>query len=206
MSEPILMPFQDEPFNGDPYVQVEFLNLRDRFSVRNVIETGSCLFTTTKWFSRNFSKVYTFEINPEFYNIGKTKVEDSEHVESHNTDSVSGLKSIIGSLSGQSLFFLDAHWGENCPLLDELDVISGCKIPPIIAIHDFKTDDPSFGFDSYGNREFDLNYINLALMKIYPKGFDYYYNLKGAGAKRGLIYILSSSQEFTPINRRIQGI
>jgi hypothetical protein len=48
MSEAILMPFQDEPFNGDPYVQVEFLNLKDRFSVMNVIETGSCLFTTLK--------------------------------------------------------------------------------------------------------------------------------------------------------------
>ena len=48
MSEFNLMPFQDLPFNGDFQTETEFLKLRDKFNIKIAIETGSCLFTTSK--------------------------------------------------------------------------------------------------------------------------------------------------------------
>jgi hypothetical protein len=205
MSEFNLMPFQDFPFNGDVLTEMEFLKLRDKFNVINVIETGSCIFTTTKWFSENFENVYTFEINTDFYNHGMQKVSDKTNISAHNCNSVDGLRMISGLIKGGTIFFLDAHWGENCPLLEEINEISKFDIDPIIAIHDFKTDNVNLGFDIYDNRHFDLNFINESLTKVYPNGYDYYYNNEALGAMRGLIYILPKTNS-RYINRRIVGI
>lgn len=205
MSEFNLMPFQDFPFNGDVLTEREFLKLRDKFNVINVIETGSCIFTTTRWFSENFENVYTFEINTDFYNHGMQKVSDKTNISAHNCNSIDGLKMISSLIKGGTIFFLDAHWGENCPLLEEINEISKFEIDPIIAIHDFKTDNVNLGFDTYDNRHFDLNFINDSLTKVYPNGYDYYYNNEAVGAMRGLIYILPKTNS-RYINRRIVGI
>lgn len=183
------MPFEDEPFNGDIFAEQEFIKIKNKFNVKNVIETGSCLFSTTKWFSENFESVYTFEIKKKFYKYGKEKVSGKINVKAYLSDSVIGLRNIINEISGASIFFLDAHWEAHCPLLDELDVISGYKIKPIIVIHDFKTDNPEFGYDRWNGNVFDLNFIRDKLRKIYPDGFEYHYNTEAAGAKRGFIYI-----------------
>jgi hypothetical protein len=205
MSEFNLMPFQDLPFNGDFQTETEFLKLRDKFNIKIAIETGSCLFTTSKWFSDNFEKVYTFEINTSFYNHGIQKVGEKNNIKHFNCDSVDGLKMISSEVTENAIFFLDAHWGENCPLLKEIEEISNFRIDPIIAIHDFKTDNPDLGFDVYDNKHFDLNFINESLTKVYPNGYDYYYNTEASGARRGLIYILPPSNR-RYINRRISGV
>lgn len=205
MGEFNLMPFQDIPFNGDFLVEAEFLKLRDKFGIKNAVETGSCLFTTTKWFSENFDLVYTFEVNSEYFNHGIQKVWDKTNINAYNCDSVEGLKMISGQITENTIFFLDAHWGDNCPLLREIEEISNFRIEPIIVIHDFKTDNPNLGFDVYNNMQFDLNLVNESLMKVYPNGYDYYYNTEASGAMRGLIYILPPGTR-RYINRRVSGI
>ena len=181
--------YEDEPFAGDVITEYEFIKLKHKFNVKNVVETGSYVFSTTKWFGENFQTVYTYETNEHFYSVGIEKTKDFNNVNSFLENSLIGLPNLQGKLSDPTIFFLDAHWGDYCPLLDELDIISTLNTTPIIVIHDFKTNNPELGYDSYNGNDFCFDWIENHIKKIYPNGFDYYYNTEAVGAKRGLIYI-----------------
>jgi len=184
-----LMPFQDLPFNGDFFLENEFLRLKNKYNIKKAVETGSCLFSSTKWFSDNFDEVITYEINSDFYEEGIKKIQDKNNVIALICNSVDGLKQLKYNPKENIVFFLDAHWQAYCPLLDELETISTFDINPIIAIHDFKTGNPEFGYDAHNGQDFDLNLIADKLTKVYPNGYNYYYNREAAGAKRGVIFI-----------------
>ena len=182
-----------KPFNDDKYMAEEFIRLRDLYSIKNAVETGSCIFSTTRWLGENFEKVYTFEHNTGFYEENFYKISDMPNVKAFNTRSVSGLSQIIDSLTEPTIFYLDAHWEDDCPINEEIEVISRCKAPHVIAIHDFKTNNPEMGFDSFpalGGYDLDLNLIYNELEKIYPYCIKFFYNKKAEGPKRGVIYIL----------------
>ena len=65
MSVPILMPFQDLPFNGDSFVCKEFLKIKEQLGITVAVETGSCMYSTTKWLGENFNRVHTTELSAE---------------------------------------------------------------------------------------------------------------------------------------------
>ena len=190
MSEPILMPFQDKPFNGDTFICNEFLNLKHKFNLKTAIETGSCVYSTTKWLGLNFKEVFTVEVNKDFAVWGRDKIEGMPHVGAFIQDSVEFLKALPPKEN--AIFFLDAHWGDFCPLLSELEVIAKYK-NPVIAIHDFKVpNEPTLGYDNINGQAFEFDWIKPSLEAIYGvDGYDYYYNSneKSTEIKRGIIYI-----------------
>ena len=61
--------YEDEPFAGDVITEYEFIKLKNKFNIKNVVETGSFVFSTTLWFCQNFDMVYTYEHNEHFYNV-----------------------------------------------------------------------------------------------------------------------------------------
>ena len=199
---PVLMPFQDLPFNGDTYAEKEFLKLKEQYGIKTVVETGSCFYTTTKWFAENFSSVLTVEINAEYAKYGIHKIKDMPNVKPHIADSVDFLLNLPLDVSGnfsseRVLFFLDAHWEESCPLLNELISIASIhsKIihPPVVVIHDFYTGNPELGYDSYNGQDFTYEWIQPCLRAIehaYGCEYKHYYNENAEGAKRGIIYIV----------------
>lgn len=90
------------------------------------------------------------------------------------------------------LFFLDAHWGPNCPLLDELDTIATANVKPCIVIHDFQVPGTDFGFDRFPDSgyPFCLEAIAPHLDKIYGTGgWGHRFPTVVEGAKRGWISI-----------------
>lgn len=197
MSEPKLMPFQDLPFNGDTFITNEFLKLRDEYQLTTAIETGSCLYSTTHFLGLNFSKVYSVEINENFAKYGIHKVKHLPHVKTYIDDSILWMKTLVTSVlqpEDRCIFFLDAHWGDVCPLLFELKEISNIKttLPPIISIHDFYTGNPELGYDKYKGQPFTWDWIKPNIEIIEKKlgcKYDFYFNEKAIGAKRGIIYI-----------------
>lgn len=193
------MPFQNQPFNGDTFIQQEFLKLRDKYDLVNAVETGTCMGSTTLWLSDNFKNVYTVEVNPEFMRIAADKFKERENILPVIGNSPSVISRLFSKVIGnRTIFFLDAHWTNNCPLLAELKAIANAGLRPIIAIHDFKVPGSSLGFDSYNNQPFTLDWIKPALAEIYNEAdsdvddYTYYYNSDetATGAKRGIIYIL----------------
>lgn len=199
------MPFQDLPFNGDSFMEKEFLRLRDKYNLNVAVETGSCLYSTSKWLGDNFKIVHTIELSEEYSKHGIYKVADMPNVNTHLGDSVMHLKRLCDVLTQNDkvIFFLDAHWGENCPLLAELDVLTNMKLalPPIIAIHDFYTKDEKLGWDEYNGQRFDYTWIQpkvQALEQSFDCRYNHFYNTEAINGMRGVIYLTPDVS--TPIN------
>lgn len=205
--EPQLMPYQNLPFNGDYHACQKFIELRDKYGISIAIETGSCLYGTTKWLAANFKNVMTVEVNPEFAAAGRHRISGFQNVHSFIKDSVSFINEDVADFVSSCriednccIFFLDAHWEQNCPLLDEIKSIAKLAEtpevyvkPPIIVIHDFFTGDTSLGWDEYNGKRFDLYYVQDAIRQV-EKAFDCKYitefNTESAGARRGIAYFI----------------
>lgn len=202
-----------QPFAGDSFIEKKILEFKEKFEIVSAVETGTFLGGTFRWLYNNFEKVYSCEVNPEFYQLACNRIFNSTEknivypnviknpvdmgeLTFANIDSESFIQQIGASIDNQTLFFLDAHWYSHCPLLSELDVISDLNIKPaVISIHDFKTDHPEeLGYDSYNSQEFTLDWIQRKIDKIYNKKWTYEYNTpnKAEGAMRGIIYITGS--------------
>lgn len=192
------MPFQSQPFNGDTYIEQEFIKLRDKYDIVIAIETGTCMGSTTLWLSDNFEKVYTIEIDAGYYQIAMAKFTNKDNITAICGSSPNVLNNLLNKFGNRTIYFLDAHWTSNCPLLAELKAISNAGLRPIIAIHDFKVPGSSLGFDSYNNQPFTLDWIKPALAEIYNEAdsnvndYTYYYNSDetATGAKRGILYVI----------------
>lgn len=199
-----------KPFAEDTYIEKAFLKFKKKYGIVNAIETGTHVGATFIWLYNNFDNVYTCEIKEEYYQIACSlifgRISEDEHFENEivnppslgkmmmkNIDSVDFMKEICPKLTGESIFFLDAHWKSHCPLLDELKAISEANLKPaVIAIHDFKTDHPDvLGYDVYNGRSYDLDWIKPSIDRIYGANWSFEYNApeEATGALRGIIYI-----------------
>jgi tRNA G46 methylase TrmB len=112
---PRLMPFQDMPFNGDGYAAAEVLRLRDKHGLTTAIETGTCYGSSTLWLSEHFDNVYTVEIHGPSLEIAKARFRKAkaQNINAYHMQSVDAFRD---GLPG-GLYFLDAHWGDVCPLI-----------------------------------------------------------------------------------------
>lgn len=193
---PRLMPFQEFPWNGDGYLAAEVLRLKDAHGLNMAIETGTCIGSTTCWLAENFDKVCTCEINGAFMDIAYARTSGyAGRISFSHGDSVSVLR----KKSPHGFYFLDAHWGSQCPLLNELVAIAVSGIKPCIIIHDFHVPGTDFGFDKMPDgAPFNLELIQPYLDNIYGKGgWKHNYPTKVEGAKRGWISIEPSPVQST---------
>lgn len=189
MEIPRLMPYQEYPWNGDGYLAAEVLRLKSAHDLNNAVETGTCLGSTSLWFSEHFDTVTTFEVNDQFHAIAKARPScDFTRINFVHRASVPGMSLYV---TDNLLCFLDAHWCEHCPLLDELSCIARHGIKPCIVIHDFQVPGTDFGFDSMPDgRPFNLDLIRDRLDAIYGDGgWKYNYPTQVEGARRGWISI-----------------
>ena len=175
-------------FNNDHYLEQKFLEIRDKYGIKSVIETGTFYADTTKWLSDNFNKVYTCEVNKEYFQVGQEQLAGRTNVVSCLQDSRDFLIEALKQAEGPVLMFLDAHWGEN-PLLREIEIIGQSGRNPIVAIHDFQVPGRSFGYDTYPGIVYNWDYIEAAVVKAFDNQFTKEYNIQAAGAKRGCIFI-----------------
>lgn len=192
-----LMPFQELPFNGDSFICREFLKLKEQHGLTVAVETGSCLFSTTKWLGDNFHRVHTVEINEEFAKHGRHKVEGMINVFPEIDDSIMFLKKLMTMISSQDrvIYFLDAHWGQHCPLIGELDALkqSPTVLPPVIAIHDWYTGDERLGYDEYNGQRFDYAWIQPKVKELeeqFECTYTHYFNTEAENGMRGVIYLI----------------
>lgn len=190
--------FEIEPFNGDTFLEKEFLRLKEEYKIKNIVETGTFHGHTTCWFAMNFDKVYTSEVKQEYYQISDQRFKDNgfENINNYLGDSVQILPAIITTLKkskSNNIFFLDAHWYTN-PLLGELKQIadSGYK-PQVICIHDMKNpNDPTMGYDQYPDQgiSYSFEWVRPFIEAIYGEsGYRHYFNKEAAGARRGALFI-----------------
>lgn len=182
-----------EPFNGDTFIEDEFLKLLHSYDLKVAIELGTCLGSTAIWLAEHFDTVYTVEINEDYASIAEERIGMKENVTLYVRNSLDALPLILPNVTNDTIFFIDSHWGANNPLLKELAQIKEYGLKPVIVIHDMKVPDrPDLGFDEYPaeNIVYQWDWIKDSIAEIYGEsGFAFYYNSEATGAKRGCIFI-----------------
>lgn len=157
------------PFNGQRFRQRVFFDLLYHFPIRAIVETGTYCGETTALFGATSLPVYTVEMHPRFLAFVKMRfLLNRVNIHLHQGDSRMFLKSLVTNRlppSDDSVFFyLDAHWGEDLPLFDELNIIFSNWKQPFVMIDDFKVPDSEYQFDDYGpGKVLDLDYARPAM-------------------------------------------
>jgi hypothetical protein len=191
----------------DSYAQLEVYDLIEKFKIKRVVETGTYLGWSTRYFKNMNVYVDTIEINKNYLYKAKFNLLSSNNVKFHLGSSPVVLDKILKKNESNILFFLDAHWDNYWPLKDELNVIYKKGIKPVICIHDFfvpggnklRNGDnfilvdsgkgSKFGYDEYLGIPLDINYIKEEIEKIYNNKYEYHYTSKIDKVDSGIIYI-----------------
>jgi hypothetical protein len=189
-NEPILMPYQSKPLNNDTFACQEFLKLKQKYEIKTLVELGSCVFGSTKWFAENFEKVITVEINEQFRNIGLQRAKGLNNIVSLLGNSVQKLPEMLNGCDDNTIIFIDSHW-QTLPLLEELKLIKESGLKPCVVVHDcYVPNEPKLGYDSYDGVIISHDTMKPYLESIYGK-YDYHYNSNETSTevKRGIIYV-----------------
>ena len=120
------------------------LYLKDLYNINTFFETGTFNGWTSFWASKYFREVKTIEFSRKIYDETIERHKKLKNVDFIFGDSRSELKKIVKEQSERAIFWLDAHWccsnsyGENdqCPLLEELDIINLSTHNNIILVDD----------------------------------------------------------------------
>lgn len=187
----------DEALNG----QLERLRMVQEIAAalpfELVIETGTFRAGTTAFLARIFGcSVWTVEANERYFAYSRRRLRRLATVGCELGDSRPRLRALAGRESRDILVFayLDAHWGADLPLAEELEIISGHWSRAVVVIDDFEVaGDSGYGFDDYGE-DAVLSASYLAALPL--AGWTLYYPAAPSafetGAKRGCC-VLSSS-------------
>ncbi|MEG5041801.1 MULTISPECIES: FkbM family methyltransferase [unclassified Microcoleus] len=118
--------------------------LKEAYNLQGFIETGTNCGATALWAAQYFPKVITIEAAKEIY---ESVVNNYGHLRNINFvlgNSKEQLAAIVPTLKEPCIFWLDAHWSggitygesEECPLLEELQIINDSECDHFILIDD----------------------------------------------------------------------
>jgi hypothetical protein len=118
--------------------------LAAEFAIKSFVETGTYKGETTAWASRHFRQVYTIENYRPTYDQTAAKYAHLHNVDFLYGHSASALPAVLQKLSGNSIFWLDAHWmgegsygeADECPVLNEIRLLNESRDVHYIFIDD----------------------------------------------------------------------
>ena len=153
-------------FNTAPEIGAFIEHLVREFSIDTVVETGTFRGFSTAFFSTIGKEVHTIEVVEEIYQETKASLQDCSNITFHLGSSDIVMKELLPKLESKPvLFYLDAHWYDKWPLLQELEEISHTHHDNcVIVIDDFKVPGrKDIPYDKYKKNECSINYILLRL-------------------------------------------
>lgn len=152
------------PFNGQTHRRRMFTEIVELLGIAGIIETGAHLGSTTELFARTGLEVHSVEIHQPWVRFTRKRLERKglqAHV--HHGDSRAVLAALArdGVLTDRpTLFYLDAHWDEDLPLREEVELVFAHWRQPVVMIDDFEVPGTDYGFDDYGaGRRLTLRYL-----------------------------------------------
>jgi hypothetical protein len=158
------------PFNGQTARQALFVDIIAKTQPHVIVETGTYLGITTELMSETGLPVFTIESHPRNYGFARARFWWRRNVRVLYGDSRARLDRLFEETlhprSGLTVFFyLDAHWNDDLPLADELDIIFRRCPNAVVMVDDFEVpSDAGYGFDDYGpGKALVLSYIRPAI-------------------------------------------
>jgi predicted O-methyltransferase YrrM len=185
------------PFNGQKARARLFQDLIGCLQPQAIIETGTFLGTTTEFMAEAGLPVFTIEAHPRSFGFALARLRPCRNVTLLKGDSRAMLRSLFDgplrrSGNGTLLFYLDAHWNDDLPLAEEVDLVFRRCPGAVVIVDDFAVPgDAGYAFDNYGpGKSLDAEYIGPAvaaheLAVFYPSTPA----AEDTGARRGCVVL-----------------
>ncbi|MEG3841898.1 FkbM family methyltransferase [Microcoleus sp. herbarium14] len=118
--------------------------LKDAYNLQGFIETGTNYGGTALWAAQYFQKVITIEAAKAIHEAVVKNYGHLKNIEFVLGNSKEQLEAIVPTLKEPCIFWLDAHWSggvtygeaDECPLLEELQIINDSEFDHFILIDD----------------------------------------------------------------------
>jgi len=197
IARPSILKFLGEPLNGQRGRQAMIEEILAVFPCQSIIETGTFRGSTARYFATlGRGEVISIEAVGRYHWYSRFRLRGDRGVRLVRGDSRSALRQLgrdrrLTALP--TLFYLDAHWGADLPLAEEIREIATSWRSWVAVIDDFKVpSDAGYAYDDYGpGKALDLTYLRTsgvdALRVFWPR-------LPAAdesGLKRGCVVITS---------------
>ena len=150
---PELLDHWGGPFNGQCFRQLMYLDLVYFCNFETIVETGTYRGSTTQFLAQNSgaAPVYTCEYSARAFEFAKWRLRNLQTVNLFNMDSRQFIRDLKIPRESTTFVYLDAHWGADLPLQEEVELILGNFKNFVIMIDDFEVpNDTGYGYDDYG--------------------------------------------------------
>jgi predicted O-methyltransferase YrrM len=181
------------PLNGQTHRQRIVRDLARVIMFERVIETGTFRGTSTEFFAHvTGAPVSTVEASRRHYEFARRRFAGLPYIDVAHGDSRTFLRrQAAGSTDGDTLFYLDAHWEQDLPLREELEIIDASWPRAVVLVDDFEVPgDPGYAFDDYGHGKA----LTAGYLPAMEGWRTYYPSLPAAeetGARRGCVVLAS---------------
>lgn len=184
-----------DPFNGDEHTARFVESIIDAFDVKYVVETGTYMGSTTKFFAQKpqLKKVFTIEIVPRLMDYSQSRLAaelnpaDHSRIEFMLGDSSQKLEDAVQAIDSLEkdgpaplvLMYLDAHSMQSgtCALNAELSLVrKRCPGRAIVVVDDFFNPGRNYRYDVYGGKPISFEMVHGLLEPAFPEGYLFAYN------------------------------
>jgi predicted O-methyltransferase YrrM len=141
------------PLNGQQGRRAIFQELIQSIKFDAIFETGTYRGLTTAWFADHFSgTIYSCEIDRRYHYQAQKNLQTHNNIKLSLEDSRSFLHRHLAAAPEEDRYFiyLDAHWHDDLPLIEEIRIILNSPCTYVIAIDDFKVPADDYQYDNYG--------------------------------------------------------
>jgi tetratricopeptide (TPR) repeat protein len=187
------------PFNGQVIRRSIFTDIVGLTQPSQIFETGTFLGATTAFMAGlGAGHVFSCEMHAYNHRYAAQRLRAAANATLVNRDSRSFLRDYLPCYcrgDAVVLFYLDAHWEEDLPLLDELALIAQHVRRPVVMVDDFEVpDDSGYSFDDYGpERRLTLGYLaplaGIMRHRYFPSASD-----AETGSRRGCVVLTSDDE------------
>jgi hypothetical protein len=165
LTSPDYLPIEAAGLNGSINRKRIFAELLRLYNFSYILETGTYLGDSAGYFAQTAGiPVHSSEINPLLHSLAKSRLRHVQHVTLHNCDSRAFLCDMAGRrglTDCECFFYLDAHWGIDYPLAEEVALIASHWRRFVVMVDDFQVPgDDGYAFDRCGL----FKRMNLALI------------------------------------------
>lgn len=189
--------FAAGPLNGQRERQQIVRDLVTAVDFDEVVETGTFRGATTVFFRQLTGlPVHSVELLPRFFRFAAVRCAEDDGIHLEQGDSRAFLADLSRRPGQQTTFFyLDAHWQQDVPRFEEVEIIAAEWRRAVVMIDDVEVpDDSGYGFTYYGGAPLNLDYLPDL------PGWEAFYPRASAssetGARRGCVVLASPELAF----------
>lgn len=184
------------PLNGQTGRRAIFEELL-RIGFDSVLETGTYRGVTTEWLAERFEgPIASCELEKIYFRQAQSRLAKHSNVTLNLLDSRQFLQKYLSATppAEKVFIYLDAHWKNDLPLAQELEIIDKSDLQVVIAIDDFRVPgDPGYAFDDYGpGKALTIDMLEFLKHRGYRIYFPSLPSSLEDGSKRG-VCVLSRS-------------